>query len=136
MRALVLGLCGACGAGSATSAGATQVSNQAAPSSTPTRCEPPQTLTLHANRRPNLDADDPNFGKTTPWNVILVRNADGTVHVVMDGDKLHWTFEASGVYDCAHAELSLDTHEPFHLELDVASRKGSIESIDDTWELY
>jgi hypothetical protein len=138
MRPLVLLLVCACGGQRAAApASATQVSNRAdAASPPPGECVPPETLTINARRRMNLDANDPDFGKTTPWHVIIVREADGELAVVMHGDQMHWTFSAHGVYDCAHAELTLDTHEPFRLELDVPSHRGRIESIDATWELF
>lgn len=137
MRRLVLVLVCACGARSASTPVSTApVGNHDGAATAPAACVPPTTRTLNARRRKNLDATDPDFGKTTPWHVILVRDANGAVTVVMDGDQMHWTFAARGVYDCAHAELSLDTHEPFQLELDVPARRGTITSIDDTWELY
>ncbi len=127
----------ACGSRAAAPQSTAPVSNRAGAADTPAPCVPPPTLTVNAKRRPNLDANDPDYGKWTPWHVILVRDADdGAIAVVMDGDQLHWTFTATGAYDCSHAKLSLSSHEPFDLELDVRSHRGTIKSIDDTWELF
>jgi hypothetical protein len=137
VKAYVLAVLGACGGSHAAAPNSNaQVSNRAGAADARAPCVPPQTLTVNAKRRPNLDANDPDYGKWTPWHVILVRDAGGAVTVVMDGDQLHWTFTASGAYDCAHAKLFLSSHEPFNLELDVPSHRGAIKSIDDTWELY
>jgi hypothetical protein len=103
-----------------------------------TSCPSPRRLVLQARRYANLDADEADYQKWTPWRVQLELTDELRGTLVMTGDRLDWKLQVAGRLDPVHCELTLaaDSHEPVNLRIHLGPPvTGDIRSIDDVWLL-